>query len=69
MKYTGLNELREKLKTEVTEKTVGDIRDFAEKELESKISSCPDPTLKRELEALRDQARKLVNEWEGKLRR
>lgn len=57
-----LNELSAMLKTHVTEKTVRDIRDFAEKELDPEISSCPDPNLRRELEALRDQARKLVNE-------
>ena len=53
----------------MTEKTVGDIKDFAEKELEPVIRSCADPNLRRELEALQDQARKIVNEWEGKLRR
>lgn len=63
-----LNDLSARLKTEVTEKTVGDIRDFAKKEL-GPVSSCPDPNLRRELDALQDQARKIVNEWEGKLRR
>lgn len=63
-----LNELREKLKTHVTEKTVGDISDFAEKELEPVIRSCPDPNLRRELEALQDQARLLVTKWVGKVR-
>lgn len=64
-----LNDLSARLDTEVTEKTVGDIKDFAEKELEPVIRSCADPNLRRELEALQDQARKIVNEWEGKLRR
>jgi hypothetical protein len=57
------------LKTHVTEKTVGDISYFAEKELEPVIRSCADPNLRRELEALQDQARLLVTEWVWKLRR
>lgn len=63
-----LNELSAMLKTHVTEKTVRDISDFAEKELEPEIRSCADPNLRRELEALQDQARLLVTAWARKVR-